>query len=131
MGYLITMTTHVPDGTSDAAVQDIRTREAAHSQCPSPASTKGNRRSTVFGTNEDRLTGSGLRRSAFSRSHYLPGSSKRDWKPKRHLVFHSRERTFRAMRIPTGTEEPGPTDSARRPAAGRWVSRRCAFDVDG
>ena len=32
MEYLVTMTTNVPDGTSDAAVQDIRTREAAHSQ---------------------------------------------------------------------------------------------------
>jgi muconolactone delta-isomerase len=31
MDYLVTMTTHVPDGTSEAAVQDIRTREAAHS----------------------------------------------------------------------------------------------------
>jgi muconolactone delta-isomerase len=30
--YLVTMTTHVPDGTPDAAVQDIRTREAAHSR---------------------------------------------------------------------------------------------------
>jgi muconolactone delta-isomerase len=29
--FLVTMTTHVPDGTSDAAVEDIRTREAAHS----------------------------------------------------------------------------------------------------
>ena len=32
MEYLVTMTTHVPDGTSDAAVQDIRAREAAHSK---------------------------------------------------------------------------------------------------
>jgi len=32
MEYLVTMTTDVPDGTSDAAVQDIRTREAAHSR---------------------------------------------------------------------------------------------------
>jgi muconolactone delta-isomerase len=30
--YLVTMTTHVPDGTSDAAVDEIRTREAAHSR---------------------------------------------------------------------------------------------------
>jgi muconolactone delta-isomerase len=30
--FLVTMTTHVPDGTSDAAVQDIRAREAAHSR---------------------------------------------------------------------------------------------------
>jgi muconolactone delta-isomerase len=29
--YLVTMTTHVPDGTSDAAVEDMRAREAAHS----------------------------------------------------------------------------------------------------
>jgi muconolactone delta-isomerase len=29
--FLVTMTTHVPDGTSDAAVEDIRAREAAHS----------------------------------------------------------------------------------------------------
>ena len=31
MEYLVTMTTHVPDGTSEGAVQGIRTREAAHS----------------------------------------------------------------------------------------------------
>jgi muconolactone delta-isomerase len=31
MEFLVTMTTHVPDGTSEGAVQDIRTREAAHS----------------------------------------------------------------------------------------------------
>ena len=31
MEYLVTMTTHVPDGTADAAVDDIRAREAAHS----------------------------------------------------------------------------------------------------
>jgi muconolactone delta-isomerase len=30
--YLVTMTTHVPDGTSEQAVEDIRTREAAHSR---------------------------------------------------------------------------------------------------
>ena len=32
MEYLVTMTTHVPEGTSDQAVQDIRAREAAHSR---------------------------------------------------------------------------------------------------
>lgn len=32
MDYLVTMTTHVPDGTSEAAVQDIRTRESARSR---------------------------------------------------------------------------------------------------
>jgi muconolactone delta-isomerase len=32
MEYLVNMTTQVPDGTSDAAVQDIRAREAAHSR---------------------------------------------------------------------------------------------------
>jgi muconolactone delta-isomerase len=32
MEYLVTMTTHVPDGTSDAAVEEIRNREAAHSR---------------------------------------------------------------------------------------------------
>jgi muconolactone delta-isomerase len=32
MEYLVTMTTHVPDGTTDAAVDDIRAREAAHSK---------------------------------------------------------------------------------------------------
>src|SRR6266487_4016495 len=32
MKYLVTMTTQVPDGTSEAAVQDIRTREAARSR---------------------------------------------------------------------------------------------------
>jgi muconolactone delta-isomerase len=31
MQYLVTMTTHVPDGTPDQAVTDIRAREAAHS----------------------------------------------------------------------------------------------------
>jgi muconolactone delta-isomerase len=31
MEFLVTMTTHVPDGTSDTAVEDIRAREAAHS----------------------------------------------------------------------------------------------------
>ena len=31
MEYLVTMTTHVPDGTPPAAVDDIRAREAAHS----------------------------------------------------------------------------------------------------
>jgi len=32
MEYLVTMTTHVPEGTLDAAVQDIRTRESARSR---------------------------------------------------------------------------------------------------
>ena len=32
MEYLVTMTTHVPDGTPDAAVDDMRAREAAHSR---------------------------------------------------------------------------------------------------
>jgi muconolactone delta-isomerase len=32
MEYLVTMTTHVPEGTSEAAVDDIRAREAAHSR---------------------------------------------------------------------------------------------------
>ena len=32
MEYLVTMTTHVPDGTSDEAVEEVRTREAAHSR---------------------------------------------------------------------------------------------------
>jgi muconolactone D-isomerase len=31
MEYLVTMTTHVPNGTTDAAVEDIRAREAARS----------------------------------------------------------------------------------------------------
>jgi muconolactone delta-isomerase len=31
MEFLVTMTTHVPDGTSEGAVQDVRTREAARS----------------------------------------------------------------------------------------------------
>jgi muconolactone delta-isomerase len=30
--FLVTMTTHVPGGTSDAAVEEVRTREAAHSK---------------------------------------------------------------------------------------------------
>jgi muconolactone delta-isomerase len=32
MEYLVTMTTHVPDGTSEETVEDIRTREAARSR---------------------------------------------------------------------------------------------------
>jgi len=32
MEFLVTMTTRVPDGTPEEAVQDIRTREAAHSR---------------------------------------------------------------------------------------------------
>jgi muconolactone D-isomerase len=32
MEYLVTMTTHVPEGTSDAAVEEVRAREAAHSR---------------------------------------------------------------------------------------------------
>ena len=32
MEYLVTMTTHVPDGTPDQAVADIRAREAAHTR---------------------------------------------------------------------------------------------------
>jgi muconolactone delta-isomerase len=32
MEYLVTMTTHVPDGTSEQAVADIREREAAHTR---------------------------------------------------------------------------------------------------
>src|SRR5258705_260776 len=32
MEYLVSMTTHVPDGTPEQAVQDIRAREAAHSR---------------------------------------------------------------------------------------------------
>ncbi len=31
MEYLVTMTTHVPDGTSEESVTDVRSREAAHS----------------------------------------------------------------------------------------------------
>jgi muconolactone D-isomerase len=31
MEYLVTMTTHVPDGTPEQAVQDVRAREAARS----------------------------------------------------------------------------------------------------
>jgi muconolactone delta-isomerase len=32
MEYLVTMTTHVPDGTSQEAVDEVRAREAAHSR---------------------------------------------------------------------------------------------------
>jgi muconolactone delta-isomerase len=32
MEYLVTMTTRVPEGTSEAAVQDMRTREAARAR---------------------------------------------------------------------------------------------------
>ena len=43
MEYLVTMTTHVPGGTSEATVEDIRTREAARSrevQKPSSSFTR-------------------------------------------------------------------------------------------
>jgi muconolactone D-isomerase len=30
MEFLVTMTTHVPDGTPTEAVDEVRTREAAH-----------------------------------------------------------------------------------------------------
>ena len=32
MEYLVTMTTHVPDGTPEQAVDDVRAREAAHTR---------------------------------------------------------------------------------------------------
>src|SRR5215813_11805932 len=32
MEYLVTMTTHVPHGTPDETVEDVRAREAAHSR---------------------------------------------------------------------------------------------------
>jgi muconolactone D-isomerase len=32
MEYLVSMTTHVPDGTSEDAVADVRAREAAHTR---------------------------------------------------------------------------------------------------
>ena len=32
MEFLVTMTTHVPDGTPDDAVEDMRTREAARAR---------------------------------------------------------------------------------------------------
>ena len=32
MEYLVSMSTHVPDGTTDEAVEDIRAREAARSR---------------------------------------------------------------------------------------------------
>ena len=32
MEYLVTMTTHVPDGTSEATVEDIRAREVVRSR---------------------------------------------------------------------------------------------------
>jgi muconolactone D-isomerase len=32
MEYLVSMTTHVPDGTPDDAVADVRAREAAHTR---------------------------------------------------------------------------------------------------
>src|ERR1700730_13114488 len=34
MEYLVTMTTHVPPGTPDKAVDDVRAREAAHTRDP-------------------------------------------------------------------------------------------------
>ena len=35
MEYLVTMITHVPDATPDAAVDDVRAREATRSRHPS------------------------------------------------------------------------------------------------
>jgi muconolactone D-isomerase len=32
MEYLVSMTTHVPDGTLQDTIDDVRTREAAHSK---------------------------------------------------------------------------------------------------
>ena len=32
MEYLVTMTTHVPEGTTDEAVADVRARETAHTR---------------------------------------------------------------------------------------------------
>ena len=32
MEYLVTMTTHVPEGTPDKTVDDVRAREAAHTR---------------------------------------------------------------------------------------------------
>jgi muconolactone D-isomerase len=32
MEYLVTMTTHIPDGTSEEAIDGVRAREAAHSR---------------------------------------------------------------------------------------------------
>jgi muconolactone D-isomerase len=32
MEYLVTMTTHVPDGTPETTVEEVRTREATHSR---------------------------------------------------------------------------------------------------
>jgi muconolactone D-isomerase len=32
MEYLVTMTTHVPDGASEGAVADVRGREATHTR---------------------------------------------------------------------------------------------------
>jgi muconolactone delta-isomerase len=32
MEYLVTMTTHVPEGTTDATVDEVRAREAAHTR---------------------------------------------------------------------------------------------------
>ena len=32
MEYLVTMTTHVPDGTAEEAVEGVRAREAAHTR---------------------------------------------------------------------------------------------------
>jgi muconolactone D-isomerase len=32
MDYLVTMTTHIPDGTSEQAIEDVRAREATRSQ---------------------------------------------------------------------------------------------------
>jgi muconolactone D-isomerase len=39
MEFLVTMTTHVPEGTSQGAVDDMRAQEAAHSQ---ELATQGN-----------------------------------------------------------------------------------------
>jgi muconolactone delta-isomerase len=39
MQFLVTMTTHVPEGTPEDAVQEVRTREAAHSRGLAAAGT--------------------------------------------------------------------------------------------
>ena len=40
MEYLVTMTTHVPDGTPERAVDDVRAHEAAHSRGGSAAAVE-------------------------------------------------------------------------------------------
>jgi muconolactone delta-isomerase len=46
MEYLVSMTTHVPDGTSEESVAEVRAREAAHTREPAAQVACGSRLAT-------------------------------------------------------------------------------------